>query len=583
MGTQSSPKGVLEPYGNLLWLCSFRKFILHGRMEIMETEQYFPHNKPISTEIIKKGLHLAAVETSFGQVCLENIVKKLSDLFGIDYVFIGVFDEQRPNWIRSLAFCEQGELKDNFSYSLDNTPCSNVVGDTMCVYEEDVHLLFPKDKLLEEMGIRGYIGAPIFNAAAEGIGILVLLQKSSLIYSEEMQSLVQLYAARAGLEIDRMKYEVELNKFNDVLIQKDEDLLRAEKIAKLGRWKWFVKEDNLVCSNIVKDIFKYPEKIVPNTLASITKEGLFTKDSIELIQKASKNATKNGASFEIELEFSNADKIPNWVKVNGQVQERDEKGKIKIVTGTIQNITDHKNLINELNSASKAKDLFLGVASHELKTPLSTMLLLMDSLNRLLDKGELSTNVDKIKEKIKMLQKQGNRFNRLANTLLDITQMNTGNLKFQVQSDVDLSAIANDICQQFADEFKQGNTPLDISIQPEVIGTWDPQRFGQVIYNLMSNALKYGQSRLVTFNLKSENEVVIIEVKDQGVGISDEKKAIIFEKFGRAVDANVYKGIGLGLWIVDEIIKIVGGEICVESVVNKGSTFTAKVPLRIKL
>jgi len=549
----------------------------------METEEYFPHNQSISTEIIKKGLHLAAVETSFGQVCLENIVKKLSDLFEIDYVFIGVFEEHKSNWIKSLAFCEHAELRDNFSYSLDNTPCSNVVGDTMCVYEEDVHLLFPKDELLAEMGIRGYIGAPIFNAAAEGIGILVLLQKSSLIFSEEMQSLVQLYAARAGLEIDRMKYEVELKKFNDVLIQKDEDLLRAEKIAKLGRWKWFVKEDNLVCSNIVKDIFNYPEKIIPNTLASITREGLFTTDSIELIQKAAKKAAQNGTSFEIELEFTNADKIPNWVRVIGQVQERDERGKIKIVTGTIQNITDHKNLINELNSALRAKDLFLGVASHELKTPLSTMLLLMDSLNRLLDKGDLNTNVEKIKEKIKVLQKQGNRFNRLANTLLDITQLNTGNLKFQVQSNVDLSAIANDICQQFQDEFKLTNTPLIISIQPGIIGTWDPQRFGQVIYNFMSNALKYGQSRPVHFHLKSENNLVFIEVKDQGVGISEEKKAFIFEKFGRAVDANAYKGIGLGLWIVDEIIKIVGGAIWVESVVNKGSTFTAKVPLRIKL
>lgn len=113
----------------------------------------------------------------------------------------------------------------------------------------------------------------------------------------------------------------------------------------------------------------------------------------------------------------------------------------------------------------------------------------------------------------------------------------------------------------------------------EYFGEWDRERIEQVVNNLLNNALRYAKGKPVAVNLKKINNNVQIEVKDSGPGIAKEDFKSIFEKFERKIDANEVSGLGLGLFIVKEIVQAHHGEIWVESELGKGSSFFINLPM----
>ena len=113
-----------------------------------------------------------------------------------------------------------------------------------------------------------------------------------------------------------------------------------------------------------------------------------------------------------------------------------------------------------------------------------------------------------------------------------------------------------------------------------VTGHWDAFRLEQVILNLLSNALKYGAGRPVEVSVQPEDEQAVLTVRDQGLGIPPEDQARIFERFERAASGRHYPGVGLGLWIVREMVQALGGTVTLDSRAGEGSTFTVRLPRR---
>jgi signal transduction histidine kinase len=120
---------------------------------------------------------------------------------------------------------------------------------------------------------------------------------------------------------------------------------------------------------------------------------------------------------------------------------------------------------------------------------------------------------------------------------------------------------------------------MTVDIPPHAVGVWDRNRIEQIVINLVSNALKYGNGKPVRVIVKMNEKDAYLIVEDQGVGISVDDQSRIFQRFERASASESISGLGLGLYIVKEIVSMHGGDIRVESEIGKGSKFTVKLPL----
>ncbi|MEW6132857.1 MAG: EAL domain-containing protein [Pseudomonadota bacterium] len=142
-----------------------------------------------------------------GEDFFHNLVAHLAGLFEADYAFVGVLDEHDLGVMRSRAVHALGAIADNFSYTLDGTPCANVMEQGTCVYPNEVRHLFPKDRLLADMGCEGYIGTPLFDTQGRAIGILVVMSRRALVHTGNMREILEIFAARAAAELQRLRAE----------------------------------------------------------------------------------------------------------------------------------------------------------------------------------------------------------------------------------------------------------------------------------------------------------------------------------------------------------------------------------------
>jgi len=130
-----------------------------------------------------------------------------------------------------------------------------------------------------------------------------------------------------------------------------------------------------------------------------------------------------------------------------------------------------------------------------------------------------------------------------------------------------------------AEPSAQAGSPLRLDAPGPVLGTWDPGRLEQIAEALLANALKYGRGRPIDVRVESDGTTARLVVRDGGIGIAPEDQARIFERFERAAPARNYGGLGLGLWIVRQVVGAHGGRIRVDSKPGEGSPFTVELPI----
>ncbi|HEX7735753.1 MAG TPA: PAS domain S-box protein [Ktedonobacteraceae bacterium] len=230
------------------------------------------------------------------------------------------------------------------------------------------------------------------------------------------------------------------------------------------------------------------------------------------------------------------------------------------------------------NSARKEleqrKDAFISMASHELRNPLTALKLQTTLLHRQLAKQGI---LDSAPALFKM-ETQINKVTRLVEELLDISKIQAGRLEY-LQEIVDLDALLREITETMQQTNPSHTIMVRGATQTCLMG--DQDRLGQVFTNLLSNAIKYSPgAEAVEMDLSASEEMVMIRVSDHGSGIPREQRDRIFERFYRVADPKqrAIPGLGMGLYIVAEIVKRHGGSITVDSAVGKGSTFTVILP-----
>jgi PAS domain S-box-containing protein len=236
---------------------------------------------------------------------------------------------------------------------------------------------------------------------------------------------------------------------------------------------------------------------------------------------------------------------------------------------------ENARLYREAREAVRKRDDFLSVASHELKTPLTSLKLTVSALER---EATRAGSPESFQARLDRIRTQSTRLATLVDHLLDVSRMSAGQPVLELEP-LDLGELAAEVVQRFTDEAARVGCALHLDVAGEVPVQGDRQRLDQVLTNLLVNALKYGPGSRVDVQVDCNSGPRIL-VRDGGPGIPPEERERIFERFERGRHAQGQSGLGLGLWIVREIVLAHQGRVWVESPPGGGATFGVSLPAR---
>ncbi len=277
-------------------------------------------------------------------------------------------------------------------------------------------------------------------------------------------------------------------------------------------------------------------------------------------------SVKSGTNFILEHRFRRDDGEYRW-QLSRAIPQRDVDGKIQMWVGTS---TD----IQEIKEHDQQKDYFISMASHELKTPITSM----KGYVQILQSMHLNSEDTFLKKSLGIIDKQIVTLTNLISDLLDLSKIKSGSLSlnkehFQI----------NGLLQEVIDEIEHINPDfsVDFSRGAETLIYADRERIGQVMINFLTNAVKYSpDSREIKIKTFTEADQIVISVQDSGIGINKKDQEKIFERFYRVEGKNekTFPGFGIGLFIASEIIHRHNGKIGVKSEPGKGSLFYFSLP-----
>jgi PAS domain S-box-containing protein len=245
-----------------------------------------------------------------------------------------------------------------------------------------------------------------------------------------------------------------------------------------------------------------------------------------------------------------------------------------------RDLTERRRLDDERVHRARAeetvhlRDEFLSIASHELKTPLTTVQIDLQGLQESVDASD-----EKMIKRVRRAVRNADRLAALVESLLDVSRIATGKLTLRPEP-VDLSQTVSHLADSMRATAAAVGCELSFTTTGSVHGSWDPLRLEQVVLNLISNALKYGAGAPVSLSVSAAAGHAWIEVSDLGPGIPEGDLARIFGRFERAASLRHYAGLGLGLYVSREIVEAHGGTISARNLSAGGASFLVRLPIQ---
>lgn len=265
-----------------------------------------------------------------------------------------------------------------------------------------------------------------------------------------------------------------------------------------------------------------------------------------------------------------------WIVVVSKRQEEESLSRVRELQEVQQNLLTSQNALRE---AIDTRDEFISIASHELKNPMTSLKLQAQLLQRQLRRAQdLNEYRERIEKALVRVDDQISSLNRLVEDMLDISRMRTGKLKM-ITSEFNMADVIRDSVDALSELVRtEGYPPIVVEINGNLNGVWDKVRMEQLVNNLLTNAIRYGNKKTITIKGWELEHTIRVSVQDQGIGISKIDQERIFDRFERATSTNEDSGLGVGLFISLHIIEAHHGKIWVESEVGKGAVFTFELP-----
>lgn len=314
-----------------------------------------------------------------------------------------------------------------------------------------------------------------------------------------------------------------------------------------------------------------------NEIKNLTYLDITHPDDVDISRQHFEPLTRNEiGSYHIEKRFIRKDGSVFWADASVTVN-RDQNEAFDAVIGVMVDISKRKQIEAKLQeakevaeAANRAKSSFLANMSHELRTPLNAILGYTQILNR-----EDSLLCDKYREGIGIIERSGNYLLTLIDDILDLSKIEAGKIELY-PNDFNFSVFIQDITEIFAIRAKQkGITFIYQPLSRLPVGIHaDEKRLRQIIINLLGNAVKFTEQGSVVLNVGLQNGKILFQVEDTGIGIASDELKKIFSPFQQVGDSNYRaQGTGLGLSITKKLVKMMGGELHVDSVLGQGSRF----------
>ncbi|MFI4964357.1 MAG: ATP-binding protein [Caulobacterales bacterium] len=359
----------------------------------------------------------------------------------------------------------------------------------------------------------------------------------------------------------------------------EERLKLAMEIADLHVWELDYQRGELIKVGAEDTFFTEPKTygdLVPDVWSTIDRRDLGR------VQEAWDRHVKEGAPYHPEYRVNRADDKEVWVQ--GAVRYlQGGDGRPQRLIGAMQNITERKaseraliQAKEQAESATRAKSAFLATMSHEIRTPLNGVL----GMAQAMAMGEVT---DQQRERLEVIRQSGESLLAILNDVLDLSKIEAGKLELE-QAEFDISELARGAHGTFAATAQAKGLAFELKVERSARGVYrgDSVRVRQILYNLVSNALKFTDAGGVKVTVSRKGRQLILSVTDTGIGVAPENLAGLFQKFEQA-DASTtrrYGGTGLGLAICRDLAELMGGTIRGESILGEGATFIVQLPLR---
>jgi signal transduction histidine kinase len=239
-----------------------------------------------------------------------------------------------------------------------------------------------------------------------------------------------------------------------------------------------------------------------------------------------------------------------------------------------------QNTQKELKQAVRMRDDFMSIVAHEVRTPLNGLILETQLRKMHLARDNAAAfTLDKMHAMVERDERQIKSLIRLIEDMLDVSRIRTGKLSIR-PSRFDLVQLVHNLLQNFAPQVEAAESSVSLIADQPVMGDWDEFRIEQVICNLLTNALRYGAKSAIDVRVYNHHGQARVEVQDRGIGIGVENQQRIFQQFERVSTRAVVAGLGLGLFISQQIVAAHGGSITVESRIGEGALFRVCLPLQ---
>lgn len=530
----------------------------------------------------------AGVSDRTGQNFYGQLVKYLGKLFGADLAFIGLIDKDLPSIVNTIAVWSHGEFSDNFSYSLEHTPCSEVLfSEGACCYPSGIREIFPLDHVLTDIGADSYIGVPLFNSDKKPIGVIVVIDGKPMLNTREISDILEIFTTRVVAELERatMIERIESTQRRLTLHVQHTPLAIIE-----WRTDFTIKDWNPAAEKI----FGFSKH---EALGRDGRELLLLPEHYADIDIIWNNLISNsGGSHNTNLNLTKSGKLISceWYNTPLVTNEGDVIGVASLITDVTarvraeEELKKHHDLLEEtveqrtieLTNLNEELKSFSYSVSHDLRAPLRhidgfSKILLEDFSEQLGEEGQ---------GYLRRICDRAAHMGKLIESLLKLSQVTNSPLE---NVSIDLSKMAEDIAEKFTD--LNNERTVNIQIDKDLHATGDRLLIHSVLENLLGNAWKYTnqtqdaqiQFGRVTTSAKENNKPecaardneVVYFVKDNGAGFDMQYINKLFVPFQRMHSESQFEGSGIGLATVKRIISRHGGRVWAEAEIDKGATF----------
>jgi PAS domain S-box-containing protein len=345
------------------------------------------------------------------------------------------------------------------------------------------------------------------------------------------------------------------------------DLRIAQHVAHVGSWRWDFRTNQAKWSDELYEIFGIDPSQPPSPLVYLGAR-LMTPESLARIRGAMERLRVDGEPYDVELEFTRLDGAVRWCAMRGE-PVRDAQGQIIGINGTVDDITHIKEL-------ERLREEWTSLIAHDLRQPLSVLTMASDFLPTL-HKGTSQEE----RTTLQSIQSATQTIERMVDDLLDMSLLEANRLKLD-RKWIDLDTMVRETVKQMS---YVAGARIDVHESGQPVSCLvDPMRIGQVLGNLISNAVKYGDPKTaVDVSVDYTDAEVKIAVTNYGPGITADEMPRLFERFMRSNRSrgSGVTGLGLGLYIARGIVEAHGGRIWADSEPGKTTTFYIALPAAV--